>query len=263
MELTILSDNHTLIDRYLLGEPAFSCYLSLKGQGVLLDTGYFGTFAQNAEALNLPWRQAAAVVLSHTHNDHTRGLKAFFCEGPKPRLYAHPALFRPVTDGGLPVGCPYSREETERYFDLHLSKEPVEIARDLFYLGEIPYVTDFEPPMAVGTCRREPDFCPDDTALAYRGREGVYVITGCSHRGIGNIIERAKAVTGQSRVLGVIGGFHLMELNKRAEATIEYLKKQQIPCLCPCHCTALRVKAAMLEQMPLQEVGVGTKLIWE
>ena len=53
MKLTILSDNNTLIDKYLLGEPGFSCLVEAEGKRFLLDTGYFGVFAKNAEALGV------------------------------------------------------------------------------------------------------------------------------------------------------------------------------------------------------------------
>ena len=154
----------------------------------MLDTGYFGIFAQNAEALGLDWRGVDGVVLSHCHDDHTKGLSAFFTEGPKPRLVAHPALFRRVVSKGLVIGCPYPRAKLERYFDLCLTAEPLALTENLFYLGEIPRVFPDHQDQAQRQGENGPDKNEDDTALAYRGREGVYVITGCSHSGISNIV---------------------------------------------------------------------------
>ena len=261
MKLTILSDNNTLIDQYLLGEPGFSCIVEAEGKRFLLDTGYFGIFAQNAEALGISWRDVDGVILSHCHDDHTRGLEAFFTEGPRPKLVAHPALFRRLWSHGLMIGCPYPRAQVERYFDLCLTDQPLALTDDLFYLGAIPRVF----PDHQDTTPREgdgPAFTPDDTALAYRGQEGVYVVTGCSHSGISNICEQAKKVTGQSRVMGVIGGFHLRQLDERSKGIIEYLKGENIPYLYPCHCTALCVKVAMGNGMHIEEVGAGTCLEW-
>jgi metal-dependent hydrolase (beta-lactamase superfamily II) len=50
----------------------------------------------------------------------------------------------------------------------------------------------------------------DDQALVInvRGR-GLVVITGCGHAGVVNIIRHAMRLTGVSRLLAVIGGFHL------------------------------------------------------
>ena len=203
------------------------------------------------------------MILSHCHDDHTAGLSAFFAEGPRPKLIAHPALFRRVVSRGMVIGCPYPRAKLERYFDLCLTAEPLALTENLFCLGAIPRVHADQQDQAPRMGEDGPDFTPDDTALAYRGREGAYVITGCSHSGIGNILEQAKKVTGQSRIMGVIGGFHLRQMDRRSEEIISFLQKEDIPYLYPCHCTSLSVKVAMGERMPIGEVGSGTTLVWE
>ena len=150
----------------------------------------------------------------------------------------------------------------ERYFDLCLTAEPLALTENLFYLGEIPRVFPDHQDQAQRQGEDGPDLTPDDTAIAYRGREGVYVITGCSHSGISNIVEQAKRVTGQDRVMGVIGGFHLRQMDARSQAIIDYLARENIPYLYPCHCTALAVKVAMGNRMHIEEVGAGTGLEW-
>ena len=42
MQLTVLVDNNTLIDRYLVGEPGVSYLIEHDGQKILFDTGYSG-----------------------------------------------------------------------------------------------------------------------------------------------------------------------------------------------------------------------------
>ena len=140
--------------------------------------------------------------------------------------------------------------------------EPMALTENLFYLGAIPRVFPEQADQAQRQGEDGPDLTLDDTALAYRGREGVYVITGCSHSGIGNIVERAKQVTGMDRVLGVIGGFHLRQMDERSQGIIDYLEGEHIPNLYPCHCTALSVKVAMGNRMHIEEVGTGTGLEW-
>lgn len=68
----------------------------------------------------------------------------------------------------------------------------------------------------------------DDTAIAYKSENGIYIITGCSHSGICNIIEHAKKVCNDNRVLGVIGGFHLFSINEQLEKTIKYLNNNKL-----------------------------------
>ena len=94
-------------------------------------------------------------------------------------------------------------------------------------------------------------------------KEDIYIITGCSHSGICNIIEYAKKVTGNNNVLGIIGGFHLFDTNNRVTKTIEYFKENNITELYPCHCTSFKVKSAINNIIPIKEVGVGLTIEWK
>lgn len=263
MKLTVLTDNHTYIDQYYLGEPAFSCWLEADGKRVLFDTGYSDVFLRNARAMGIPAETADFVVLSHGHNDHTGGLRPLCdaLDGHRPALVAHPDVFQIRRDGGLEVGCPVGREELEARFDLRLSREPLWLTEHLVFLGEIPELV--QPRTAVGTLADgTPDRCMDDSALAYAGTEGVYIVTGCSHSGVCNIAEFAKQVTGTRRVAGILGGFHLMNRDERSRRTMDYLAGEAIGELWPCHCTSFKVRAEMCRRMELGEVGVGLTREW-
>lgn len=264
MKLTVLADNNTFIDRYFLGEPAASYYIEADGKRFLFDTGYSGVFMDNAAALGIDLARLDGVIISHSHNDHTRGLFRLFGKD-KPRLIAHPAALHDVVSDGLSVGCPYKKEELEREFTLCLSKEPLKLTPRLTFLGEIPRSLDFEsrPGLGRDAVTNEPDLVLDDTALCYEGRDGLYIITGCSHAGICSIIEHAKRLTGVSKIAGVIGGFHLLGMDERAEKSIQYLADQRIPDLYPCHCTGFCVRAKLNSLSPVHEVGVGLTVEWE
>ena len=269
MKLRILMDNHTEIDVYYLGEPAVSYWIESEGKAFLFDTGYSDAFLKNAADMGIDLGQAEAILLSHSHNDHTGGLAFLSAEAfsQKPRLIAHPDALLPHAFAGMEIGSPVGKETLAKRFRLQLTKEPVWLTEKLVWLGEIPRTLDFEPAYAIGTVERdgraEADFIADDTALAYVGEGGLSIITGCSHAGICNIITYAKEVTGVERVRSVLGGFHLFERDERTEATIAFLKKESIPELYPCHCTSFAVRAALHAASPVTEVAVGTKLEWD
>lgn len=70
------------------------------------------------------------------------------------------------------------------------------------------------------------DYVQDDTALAYKSKNGLLIIVGCAHSGICNIIEYAKEVCGVSQVVDVIGGFHLLDPSEeQLQQTCAYFKK--------------------------------------
>ena len=87
-----------------------------------------------------------------------------------------------------------------------------------------------------------------------------FVLSGCSHSGICNIVAYAREICGDDRVAGVIGGFHLQEVSPRVTRTAEYLKSLQPRRMCPCHCTGFAARAAIHRVLPVREVGAGTVL---
>ena len=102
------------------------------------------------------------------------------------------------------------------------------------------------------------DFLIDDSALAYKSPEGLIIITGCSHSGICNIVEYARKVCGDDRVVDIIGGFHLLNPSKeQMNGTIEYMKSMHPASVHACHCTDLNSKIALSSVVNIKEVGVG------
>ena len=86
--------------------------------------------------------------------------------------------------------------------------------------------------------------------LNVEGR-GLVVLTGCSHPGLLKILNRAREATGIEKIHGVMGGFHIMGLQKGIEIG-EKLKELGVDFVSPCHCTALDAKMGI-------GIGMGKK----
>lgn len=268
MKLKVLVDNNTYIDQYYSGEPAVSYYIEDEDISLLFDVGYSDLFLKNAIALGVDLKNISAIVISHGHDDHTRGLKYYFEQKRKNNIsiLAHPDAFKEKSIGDLKICSPILQEELKDKCNLVLYKEPKKVSEHIIFLGEIPQMNDFESRKAIGKQvvgeTLVDDYVSDDTALVYQSENGIYIITGCSHSGICNIIEYAKKVCKDNRVLGVIGGFHLFEVNEQVSKTIDYLKQNNLKELYPCHCTSFVVRAEIHKTLPVKEVGVGLEINW-
>ncbi|HNX32969.1 MAG TPA: MBL fold metallo-hydrolase [Holophaga sp.] len=274
MELTVLVDNNTLIDRYLLAEPGLSLLVEDEGTRVLFDTGYSGVFLANARRMGIDLSELDYVALSHSHEDHTWGLEPLaryyadlqWEKRPlrRPALVAHPKAFLSVSDETFIEGGPMMSEaKLARHFALKVGTGPQWLTSRLVYLGEIPRRNDFEGRLTFGRKEGETarDRVPEDSALAYRAPEGLVIITGCAHAGVCNTIDYAREVCSETRILDVIGGFHLQKPSrKQLEGTLAYFERLQPRVLHACHCTDLHAKIALSRVARLEEVGVGLRL---
>ena len=263
MKLTILVDNNTFIDQYYHGEPAASFYIEAEDKRILFDTGYSDILISNAEKMGIDLSEVTHIVLSHGHDDHTKGLKYLkdAIDMSKMKLIAHPDCFLPKYNGDLYIGSPFSETEISAMTDYVSCKTIYEITEKLIYLGEIPRTNSYENQKSIGKYMRDEwlndDYLMDDTAIVYRSEKGLFVITGCSHSGICNIIEYAKKVCNEEKVYGVLGGFHLFKDDEQLRKTIAYLQDNHIEKFYPCHCVSLLARARMMEQLPVVETGVG------
>ena len=273
MKLTVLVDNNTLIDRYYIGEPGVSYFIEEGDKKILFDTGYSDAFLINGEKMGINFFNIDYLVISHSHLDHTWGLEPYIkrlseeiMEGrsfKKAEFVAHPNVFDSKSFTGVEeIGMNVDKDKLFRYFNNSISKEPVWITDKLVFLGEIPRENSFESITPVGKVlingHLEDDFNIDDSALCYKSEDGLVIITGCSHSGICNIIERAKEVCNDDRVIDVIGGFHLQDPSKvQMDGTVNYFDDLNVDKIHACHCTDLNSKIALSKVVGIGEVGSG------
>ncbi len=269
LKVKVLADNNTLIDRYYTGEPGLSLLLEADGKKMLFDCGYSGVFIDNAQRMGDDLAEIERVIISHGHNDHTWGLTHLIQHFDtrkitlKPRFTAHPLIFESKRCEGLNIGMMLSQESVAAHFTVELSSQPLLLAENLFWLGEIPRIT--EPKRAVGkrlvNGAEEDDYCFDDSALAYKTTNGLVIITGCSHSGICNIVDYARKLCGCETIVDIIGGFHMQKLSREMlSSTVSWFAANPPLTMHPCHCTDLAAKIALASALNVKEAGVGLEL---
>ncbi len=275
MKLSVLVDNNTLIDKYYSGEPGLSFYIEEGKHRILFDTGYSDIFIRNAYKMGLNLNSIDYVVLSHGHLDHTWGLPALMGETvyfdptrKKITLLAHPDAFLPKEDGGEQIGMVVSPAVLKRAFHVVETKKPYWISDRLVFLGEIDRSHPFENKEPIGMTYLNgniaDDYLLDDSALAYKTSEGLVIITGCSHSGICNIIDCAKKVCEDNRIVDIIGGFHLQNPSDEVlQNTLNFIGEISPKRIHACHCTDLQSKIALSKAAHLVETGVGCEIQYD
>lgn len=268
MLLTVLCDNNTFIDRYYLGEPAFCCLIEDGDRTILYDTGYSDVFLRNAELLGIDLSRVTDIALSHGHDDHTRGLPLFFERFHQPvNLFAHPRLFDPKRSAeGLSIGSPMRINELPQNVTCRFSEKPQRISAHIVALGQIPRRYPFEQGWKIGMTLHdghwETDALLDDSALALSAGEGLFIVSGCAHSGVCNIVSYANDVFAQGGdgAYAFLGGTHLFTPDDACMQALTTLKTLGVHTLYPCHCTGLFVKAEMIRQFNVIESGVSLRL---
>ena len=244
MKITVLVENNSRINNYLIAEPAFSLFLEHENKKILFDTGYSDAFIQNSKKLNIDLNKITDIVLSHGHDDHTGGLKFLNIIDKNITFIAHPNLFdEKLEPDGTFYGCPLTKEELNFKFNLNLTKKPYYITSDLLFLGEIKN-------------NKSKDI--DDSALVCIINNELLIITGCSHSGIINVINYAKEITGLNKIFGILGGMHLIrESEDEIKKISEFFKKENIKYLAPCHCCDLKSKIILAQNNKIENICTG------
>lgn len=264
MELSVLVDNNSRGGSCLISEHGLSFFIEEYDLKLLFDCGSTDAFIKNAYNMKIDLANVTDIVLSHSHFDHIGGLlrlqslyqkfKHIGIDFPAKNIIAHPDVFRPSESNILDNEAFHlSKEEMDKFFNLILTNKPMPLTHSLMYLGEIPT------PQVVSM-----DYSPDESALAYKSKDGLVIISGCSHSGIDNIIEHAKYVTGINNINTVIGGLYL--INKEEEEINRlgaYLRDQNVKRIFPCHCTDLEAKIILSKYVKIEDVATGQKYTWD
>jgi len=279
LSIITLNENKAPIKGNLIAEWGLSFLLKTEKVTILFDTGRNISVCYNAQLLGIDLNKIDKIVLSHSHSDHTGGLRQILERMNKKRkveVIAHPDIWktrynRNDSKTDKYKGMPFQQKELERLgASFYLSKKSRKITGEMITSGEIPLITDYEKVSSKKNQRLilengnyKEDKILDDQAIFFRTKQGLIVITGCAHRGIINTLYHARKITGINQVYAVIGGAHLIDASEeRINQTINALRELNIKKIGLCHCTGQRALNLILNEFPNQfiDISAGTVL---
>jgi 7,8-dihydropterin-6-yl-methyl-4-(beta-D-ribofuranosyl)aminobenzene 5'-phosphate synthase len=212
MKVTIVYDNEVKSRKLKSGWGFSSLVEIVNAPPILFDTGADSpTLLHNMEELSIDAKRIGIIVISHAHGDHTGGLSGILEINKEAEVYV-PASFWGTIPGRKVVTV----------------TSPLQISERVFSTGELK-----------GT----------EQSLALKTDKGILVLVGCSHPGVGNIIDAASRF---GRVYGIIGGFHGFR---------DFDRLSGLSLIGPCHCT--QYKSEILELFPQQCISCGAGLVVE
>ncbi len=274
-QLTVLCENSVIGSLGLIGEHGWSVHLKAGNKNVLFDTGQGIGLLRNSRLLGINLRDLDGIVISHGHYDHASGLPDVLNMTGEVEVFIHPDSFGDrywaEGDDWRAIGIRHKQTYLESLgAKFHHITQFTELYRDIYLSGEVPRVTDFEPPDPLmkipapdGTWQQDP--LRDDQTIVIRTDKGLVVLLGCAHAGLINILHHVTAQLPGEPVHAVLGGTHLGFADPvQFAATVEALAGFNVQKLGASHCTGL-ANSAKLHHIYGENFffpGVGTRMTW-
>ncbi len=247
MKIYTLIENKEDDNKNLAFEHGFSVYISTDYGNILFDTGESGNFIENASKLGVDLSKTDYLILSHAHYDHCGGVMKFYSNFPKSKLlvseyfFENSKKYRVSTSNERYIGTNFNDEDLNAMgIEIEYLKSDIkEIFPNVYLTGNFNRKTKFEPlneELRSGEDLHIDDF-KEEVCLVIDTPKGLFVIVGCSHPGIVNILENIKTRF-EKNIFGLIGGTHLKEANEdRILHTAKLFNEYGIELLGVSHCT--------------------------
>lgn len=211
MKVKVLMEN-TKGREDLCCEHGLSLYIETKKHKLLFDAGQSESFAENAKKMGVDLNEVDTVILSHGHYDHGGGLQCFMSINDKAPVYLNRNAFVEHLDStSRDIGIDGQLKNNER---LIFVDDMLEIDEELTLYScnekERPFGSDSGNLMMKHEGKIVQDDFRHEHYLLIKEDDKKILISGCSHKGILNIVNWFDADV-------FIGGFHIVNVDPEGE----------------------------------------------
>ena len=194
-----------------IAEHGLSLYIETEKHKLLLDTGQTDAIVKNAEVLSIDLSAVDTVILSHGHYDHSGGILPFSQINHTAQIIMQKSAAEPHFNGDRYIGIDKAIPDLP---NVRLIEGDVQLDDELFLFSGIAgrrcYPQGNRKLSRMENGVQVPDDFIHEQCLVIKQNGKRWLLSGCAHNGILNILDRYKELF-DSHPDYVITGFHMMK----------------------------------------------------
>ena len=194
-----------------IAEHGLSIYIETEKHKLLLDTGQTDAIVKNAEVLGIDLTAVDTVILSHGHYDHSGGILPFSKINNTAQIILQRSATEPHYNGERYIGID---TDMLKLPNVRLIDGDMQLDDELFLFSGITGRRCYPQGNKKLSCIKNGEKVPDDfiheqcLVITQNGKR--WLLSGCAHNGILNILDRYKELF-DSYPDYAITGFHMMK----------------------------------------------------